>query len=61
MKLTLKQLLVFKIVAQCGNLSQAAGQLFMTKGAVSQTLGEVENRLDIKLFDRHHGRLFINH
>ncbi|MGL9723184.1 LysR substrate-binding domain-containing protein [Sodalis sp. (in: enterobacteria)] len=61
MKLTLKQLLVFKIVAQCGNLSQAAGQLFMTKGAVSQTLGEVENRLDIKLFGRHHGRLFINH
>ncbi|CAM3275400.1 MULTISPECIES: LysR substrate-binding domain-containing protein [Yersinia] len=60
MDITLKQLKVFLAVAQSGNLTVAASQLFMTKGAVSQTLAELEKRLGQTLFDRHHARIFIN-
>ncbi|AKA38686.1 LysR substrate-binding domain-containing protein [Yersinia ruckeri] len=61
MDITLKQLKVFLAVAQSNNLTAAAAQLFMTKGAVSQTLSELEKRLGQPLFDRHHARIFINH
>ncbi|TCV99827.1 LysR substrate-binding domain-containing protein [Biostraticola tofi] len=60
MKLTLKQLQVFITVARSQSLTQASGLLFMTKGAVSQTIAEIEHRLAVPLFDRHHARLFLN-
>lgn len=33
----------------------------MTKGAISQALAELESQLGVRLFDRQHARLYINH
>lgn len=60
MRLSLRQLDVFLAIAQAPSLTQAAERLCMTKSAVSQTLTELERQLGRSLFDRHHGRLFIN-
>ncbi len=61
MNITLKQLQVFVAVARHQNLSRASTALFMTKGAVSQALGELERRLGLALFDRAHPKLRLNH
>lgn len=61
MNITLKQLQVFVAVARYQNLTQASRTLFMTKGAVSQALGELERRLGLALFDRAHPKLHLNH
>ncbi len=60
MNVTLKQLSVFVATARHGSMTQAADTLYMTKGAVSQTLAELENQLGVRLFDRQHARLHIN-
>lgn len=60
MRLSLRQLEVFLAIAQAPSLTQAAERLCMTKSAVSQTLAELERQLEHSLFDRHHGRLFLN-
>lgn len=52
MNITLKQLSVFLAIARHGSMTSAADSLFMTKGAVSQALAELENQLGIRLFDR---------
>lgn len=49
--MTLKQLQVFLAVARFQNLTQAAEALFLTKGAVSQALQELERHLGVRLFD----------
>ncbi|WP_455812651.1 LysR substrate-binding domain-containing protein [Pseudomonas graminis] len=61
MNVTFKQLRVFVTIAHSGSMTRAADELSMTKGAVSQALGEMENQLGIRLFDRMHARLLINH
>ncbi len=61
MNITFRQLSVFVSIARHGSMTAAADALFMTKGAVSQTLAELENQLGVRLFDRQHARLFINH
>lgn len=61
MNITLKQLSVLVAIVRHGSMTQAADALFMTKGAVSQTLAELESQLGVRLFDRQHARLFINH
>ena len=61
MNITLKQLQVFVAVARHQNLSRASETLFMTKGAVSLSLGELERRLGVALFDRAHPKLLLNH
>lgn len=60
MNITFKQLTVFVAIVRSGSITAAADTLFMTKGAVSQTLAELENQLGVRLFDRQHARLFIN-
>lgn len=60
MRISLRQLDVFLSIAQAPSLTRAAERLCMTKSAVSQTLAELERQLGCALFDRHHGRLFIN-
>jgi DNA-binding transcriptional LysR family regulator len=60
MNITFKQLSVFVSVAGNGTLTRAAQMLFMTKGAVSQTLSELESQLGVRLFDRQHARLVMN-
>ncbi|CNI04822.1 MULTISPECIES: LysR substrate-binding domain-containing protein [Yersinia] len=61
MNITFKQLSVFVSIVRHGSMTLAADSIFMTKGAVSQTLAELENQLGIRLFDRQHARLIINH
>ncbi|CAI2021386.1 CysJI operon transcriptional activator [Serratia proteamaculans] len=61
MNITFKQLSVFVSVARNGTMTRAAQALFMTKGAISQILSELESQLGVRLFDRQHPRLVINH
>lgn len=61
MNITFRQLSVFVSIARHGSMTAAADALFMTKGAVSQTLAELERQLGVRLFERQHARLFINH
>ncbi|XEI31343.1 LysR substrate-binding domain-containing protein [Aeromonas veronii] len=60
MKLTLQQLKVFASIARYGNLGLAANELCLSKGAVSQSLQELERQLSTPLFDRIHPRLQLN-
>ncbi|MFM5335426.1 LysR substrate-binding domain-containing protein [Aeromonas enteropelogenes] len=60
MKLTLQQLKVFATIARYGNLGLAANELFLSKGAVSQSLQELERQLGTPLFDRIHPGLQLN-
>lgn len=60
MKLTLQQLKVFATIARYGNLGLAANELCLSKGAVSQSLQELERQLATPLFDRIHPRLQLN-
>lgn len=50
--MNLRQLELFSKVAERGQVSEAARQLFMTQPAVSQTIAELEDSLGLKLFDR---------
>ncbi|MDX3774408.1 LysR substrate-binding domain-containing protein [Chromatiaceae bacterium AAb-1] len=58
--LTLKKLQVFVNIARLGNLTAAADELCLSKAAVSQALTELENQLNVPLFDRVHPRLKLN-
>ncbi len=60
MKLTLQQLKSFAAIARYGNLGTAANELCLSKGAVSQSLQELERQLATPLFDRVHPRLQLN-
>lgn len=60
MALTLKQLKVFSALARTGNLAEAAEELFLSKGAVSMSLQEMEKQLEHALFDRVRNRLQLN-
>lgn len=48
----IRALRVFEAVATSGNLSVAAQQLGITQSAVSQTLNQIEQMLEVLLFDR---------
>lgn len=60
MNITLKQLRVFLAIVNHGNMTRAAESLFMTKGALSQSLAELETQLNAQIFDRRNSRLHIN-
>lgn len=60
MKITLQQIRVFSAIVRHGNLTAAAEALFLSKGAVSQSLQQLESHLDTALFDRVHPRLKLN-
>ncbi|STR44522.1 LysR substrate-binding domain-containing protein [Iodobacter fluviatilis] len=60
MKLTLQQLKSFAAIARYGNLGTAANELCLSKGAISQSLQELERQLATPLFDRIHPRLQLN-
>ena len=54
MHITLRQLEIFKAVAQCGRVTVAAESLFISQPAASMALSELEKHLG-PLFDRHSG------
>lgn len=60
MNITFKQLRVFVVLAQSGNLADAAEQLSISKAAVSMALQELERQLDCRLFERVRNRLQLN-
>jgi DNA-binding transcriptional LysR family regulator len=60
MKLTLHQLRTFSAIARFGNLNQASEELCLSKGALSQTLQQLEQQLATELFDRVQRRLKLN-
>jgi|SRR5690625_2234219 len=52
MNFTLRQLLAFVTVYKAGSFTKAAKQLHLTQSALSGLVRELENSLEIKLFDR---------
>lgn len=60
MNIVLKQLNIFKLVAQEKSITAAAKKLFLTKPAVSMALNELEKQLGHQLFDWYNNRLLIN-
>lgn len=60
MHITLRQLKIFKVVAQYGRVTAAAKALAISQPAVSMAIAEMEKHLGA-LFDRHHsGLLYLN-
>ena len=55
----IRQLSVFLSVCKTGSMTAAAEELFMTQPAVSQTIRELEEHYETKLFDRYPRRLEI--
>jgi len=51
-RLSLRQLRAIEMIDRCGSLSQAAIALGMTQSALSKSLHEAENILQLKIFDR---------
>lgn len=57
---TPRQLQVFIAVATHGSVRQAAEALHLTQPALSMALAELERQLDVPLFDRERGRLYLS-
>lgn len=55
----IRQLNVFLTVCRTGSMTAAAEELFMTQPAVSQTIKELEEHYNTRLFDRYPRRLEI--
>lgn len=60
MKITLKQLTIFKAINECGQISKAAKQLHISIPAVSMALKDLESTLGSRLFERSSNGLTIN-
>ena len=43
---------VFNAVAQTGNISTAAANLYISQSAASQAIKQLEHQLDVRLFSR---------
>lgn len=56
----LRHLRIFKIVCEEGNITRASEKLFISQPAVSKAIHELENFLEIELFDRIGGRIHVN-
>ncbi len=50
--MTNRSLEVFVAVAECGKMSQAARELFITQSSVSQAISEIEREYGVLLFER---------
>lgn len=57
--MNLRQLEVFIRVAETNSMSEAARQLYISQPAVSQTIAELEESLETKLFERINRRLLL--
>ncbi|SNX53504.1 LysR family transcriptional regulator [Thermoanaerobacterium sp. RBIITD] len=50
--MNLRELNIFLTVCGCGSMSEAARKLYMTQPAISQSISDLEEEYNIKLFDR---------
>jgi DNA-binding transcriptional LysR family regulator len=53
--MNLNQLVTFSVVAECGQISRAAEELFIAQPAVSRQIRALEEELGVSLFERHRG------
>lgn len=57
--MTNRELQIFVAVAECGRMSDAAKQLFITQSSVSQAISSIEKEYDILLFERLSHSLYL--
>lgn len=57
--MTNRSLEVFVAVAECGKMSQAAKELFITQSSVSQAISEIEREYGVLLFERLSRSLYL--
>lgn len=56
----LQQLKYFKSIAESGNITKTAQQLFISPPALSMSLSRLESELGVQLFDRSGHRIYLN-
>ncbi|MGP8247940.1 MAG: LysR substrate-binding domain-containing protein [Bryobacteraceae bacterium] len=59
-RITLRQLEIFAAIYQEGSITRAARRIGLSQAATSQALGELENQLQRRLFDRNGRRIVGN-
>jgi DNA-binding transcriptional LysR family regulator len=60
MRLTLRQLQIFRVVAEMGSTALAAGKISLSQSATSAAINQLERLLELQLFDRIGKRLQLN-
>ena len=60
MKITLRQLQIFRVVAESGSTAAAAATIALSQSATSAAINELERTLELELFDRIGKRLQLN-
>jgi DNA-binding transcriptional LysR family regulator len=60
MRITLRQLQIFRLVAESGTTASAANSLALSQSATSAAINEFERLLDLQVFDRVGKRLQLN-
>jgi len=60
LRLTLRQLQIFRVVAETGSTAAAAATISLSQSATSAAINELERLLELQLFDRIGKRLQLN-
>ncbi len=60
MRITLRQLQIFQLVAESGTTASAATSLALSQSATSAAINELERLLELQVFDRVGKRLQLN-
>jgi DNA-binding transcriptional LysR family regulator len=60
LRLTLRQLQIFRVVAESGSTAAAAAAIALSQSATSAAVNELERTLELQLFDRIGKRLQLN-
>src|ERR1700722_9851485 len=60
LRLTLRQLQIFRVVAESGSTAAAAAPIALSQSATSAAINELERVLELQLFDRVGKRLQLN-
>lgn len=58
--MTIRHLRIFKLVCEMGSFTLAAKSMYMTQPAVSHAIGELEDELGTRLFDRISKKIWLN-
>ena len=59
MRIGIRQLQIFRRVAQAGSFSEAAASLHLSQPATSDAIRKLEQTLEVRLFDRSTRRIFL--
>lgn len=54
-----RKMRIFYEVAQCLNMTRVSEKFYISQSSVSQTISEIENELNVKLFDRINKKLYL--